>query len=218
MKQLSVYIVEDVKEVREGLRYLLSLDGEINVTAAFSSAEDLISDLSGGGRADVILMDIGLPGMDGIDATKIVKENYPEISVLILTIFGEHEKIIRAVKAGASGYVLKNTKPTQLSDQIKSIKAGGTPISPEAASKLFDEFKKDEKITLPGDEAGIYNLTAREKEILKSIANGYTYKEIADIFKISSATVKKHILHIYRKLDVSSKVEFMKKVINENLL
>lgn len=217
MKQLSVYIVEDVNEVREGLRYLLSLDGEINVTGAFSSAEELILDLSRGGRADVILMDIGLPGMDGIEATKVVKKSYPRISVLMLTVFGEQEKIIRAVKAGASGYVLKNTKPSQLSDQIKSIRNGGSPISPEAASKLFEEFKKDEKTSFPGDDDA-YNLTAREKEILKSIANGYTYKEIAGIFKISSATVKKHILHIYRKLDVSSKVEFMKKVLNENLL
>ncbi len=220
MEQLKIFIVEDAREVRDGLRYLLGLDEEIQVARTFSCAEDLLAELSAGRKCDIILMDIGLPGIDGIEATRIVKKKYPLISVVMLTIFGEQEKIIRAVRAGASGYVLKNTGPSLLAGQLKSIRTGGSPISPEAASKLFDEFKKEEKppSSAFSQEESVYKLTAREKEILQSIANGYTYREIADIHKISSATVKKHILHIYRKLDVSSKVEFMKKVFNENML
>lgn len=218
MEKLKVLIVEDIKEVREGLRYLLSLDRDITVAGTFGNAENLLEKLSNGLPCDVILMDIGLPaGMDGIEAVKIIKKKYPEINVVMLTVFGEREKILKALRAGASGYVLKNTKPEQLADQIKSIRNGGSPLSPEAASKLLDELKKDDKYSKEQEESD-YNLTSREKEILKGIANGYTYREIAEIHGISSSTVKKHILHIYRKLDVSSKVEFMKKIFMENML
>ena len=216
MEEIRIFIVEDVKEVREGLRYLLGLDSEIRVSRTFSSAEDLLEELEKGRYADIILMDIGLPGMDGIEATGVIRDKYPSIKVVMLTIFGEQDKIVKAVKAGASGYVLKNARPAVLTDQLKSIKSGGTPISPEAASKLFLELTKE---NVPDrNEESRYNLTAREKEILKGIAEGLTYREIAHSFGISCATVKKHILHIYRKLDVSSKVEFMKKVFNEKLL
>ena len=163
---------------------------------------------------DVILMDIGLPRMSGIKATRLIKEKYPEVNVLILTIFEEEEKILSAVKAGATGYILKNMEPGELVGQIKSLHKGGSPISPNVARKILQEFQKESSRASEAD----YHLTPREKEILKDIVEGYTYTQIADNRFIASSTVKKHILHIYQKLDVTSKVEFVKKVINEKLI
>lgn len=214
MDELTLFLVEDEKEVREGLRYLLNMDQEIRVRRTFASAEELLAELATGRRAEIVLMDIGLPGINGIEAAEKIRQSYPDIKVVILTVFEEQEKIVRAIEAGAAGYVLKNTKPALLVEQLKTIRSGGAPISPAAAGKLFASLQRDETAAA----AGSYNLTPREREVLKGIAEGYTYKEIAEQHHISSATVKKHILHIYRKLNVSSKVEFMKKVFRENLI
>jgi DNA-binding NarL/FixJ family response regulator len=216
MDSLRVFIVEDEKEVREGLKYLLNLYSEIKVARTFSCAEDLIADLESGREADIVLMDIGLPGIDGIKATEKIRQIKPEIKVIMLTVFEEPEKIFKAIKAGAAGYVLKNTKPAQLVEQLKTLNRGGAPISPEAAGKLFSEIQKES--LHDNTDSSSYHLTEREYEVLKDIAEGYNYRETAERMNISSATVKKHILHIYRKLNVSSRVEFMKKVINENLI
>ena len=213
-KLIKLVIVEDVKEVREGLKYLLSLDKDITVVQTYKDAEGLLKDLSIMTTPDVILMDIGLPRMSGIKATRLIKEKYPEVNVLILTIFEEEEKILSAVKAGATGYILKNMEPGELVGQIKSLHKGGSPISPNVARKILQEFQKESSRASETD----YHLTPREKEILKDIAEGYTYTQIADNRFIASSTVKKHILHIYQKLDVTSKVEFVKKVINEKLI
>ncbi len=227
MDILKVYIVEDEKEVREGLRYLLNLYNEIKVARTFSCAEDLLSDIESGRSADIVLMDIGLPGIDGIRATERIKKLNSSMKVIMLTVFEEPDKIFRAIRAGASGYVLKNTKPAQLVEQLKTLSQGGAPISPEAAGKLFSEIQKDNQTAVSSiginsengtDADNDYKLTDREYEVLEAIAAGYNYRETAERLNISSATVKKHILHIYRKLDVSSRVEFMKKVIGENLI
>jgi len=213
-KLIRLVIVEDVKEVRDGLKYLLSLDKEIKVVQTYKDAEELLKDLSIMTTPDVILMDIGLPRMSGIKATSLIKEKYPEVNVLILTIFEEEEKILSAVKAGATGYILKNMEPGELIRQIKSLYKGGSPISPNVARKILQEFQKESSRASETD----YHLTPREKEILKDIIEGYSYTQIAANRFIASSTVKKHILHIYQKLDVTSKVEFVKKVINEKLI
>lgn len=212
---IRIVIVEDSLEAREGFKYLLRLDQEIKILKTCERAEELLDDQDILEMTDVILMDIELPGMNGIKATRLIKERYPEIDVLILTIFEEQEKIIKAFQAGATGYILKNTDPGELLGQVKSLKQGGSPISPGAARKLLEEIKrKGEMSKTPSD----YNLTGRELEVFKAIVEGYTYREIADELNMASSTAKKHILHIYKKLNVSSKVEFIKKVIEENLL
>lgn len=126
----------------------------------------------------------------------------------------EEDKILSAIQAGATGYVLKNTDPGELASQIKSIYEGGSPISPNIARKLLTEFRKERN----HNKRKNYNLTPREKEIFKGIADGLTYREISSRYNIASSTVKKHILHIYRKLEVNSKVEFIKKVMEEDLI
>ena len=224
MEKLKVFIVEDEKEVREGLKYLLNLYSEIKVARTFSCAEDLIREIESGRSADIVLMDIGLPGMDGIKATEKICRINSKVKVIMLTVFEEPDKIFRAIRAGAAGYVLKNTKPAQLVEQLKTLNRGGAPISPEAAGKLFSEIQKENSgsgLSYPDQDASAeneYKLTDREFDVLKAIAEGLNYRETAEQLNISSATVKKHILHIYRKLNVSSRVEFMKKVIGENLI
>jgi len=211
---INLVIVEDGKEVREGLRYLLNLDRQIRITETFSNAEQLLTSLKTIPIPDVVLMDIGLPRMNGIEATRILKEQYPGINVLILTIFEEEEKILDSIRAGANGYILKNTRPGELIEQIKSVYQGGSPISPTVARRILMEIQKDKRNNPKKD----YNLTPREKQILKDIVDGCTYKEIAERYYIAGSTAKKHILHIYQKLNVTSKAEFVKKVIDEELI
>ena len=211
---IELIIVEDDKDVREGLKYLLSLDSQIRVINVYRNAEKMINDLEIIRIPNIILMDIGLPKMDGIEATGIIKKQYPKISILMLTIFEEEDKILRAIRAGADGYILKNTKGIDLVEQIKSLYSGGSPISPIVARKILHKVQREEKEVVRKE----YNLTRREKEILTGIIKGYTYREVAEEYCIASSTVKKHVLHIYRKLDVRSKVEFVKKVLNEKLV
>ncbi len=211
---ITLSIIEDIDEVRQGLKYLIDADPDIKVLKTYSKAETFINSFPLLTVPDIILMDIGLPGINGIEATQIIKKEYPDIDILILTIFEEEDKILTAIQAGATGYILKNTRPGDLISQIKSIHTGGSPISPHIARKILDEFRKETKVVEKKD----YNLTRREKEILQSIVEGLTYKEISRKHGIASSTVKKHILHIYRKLEVNSKVEFIKKVMDENLV
>ena len=211
---INLCIIEDIDEVRQGLKYLIDADPDIHIIRTYNKAEGFIDSFPLLAVPDIILMDIGLPEISGIEATKIIKKAYPEIDILILTIFEEEDKILSAIQAGATGYILKNTRPGDLISQIKSINSGGAPISPQVAWKILHEFRKVTKKIEKKD----YNLTPREKEILNSIVDGLTYKEISVRHGIASSTVKKHILHIYRKLQVNSKVEFIKKVIDENLL
>lgn len=207
---ITLMICEDVKDAREGLRYLLGMEEDIHVLEAVASAEDLFLAIQRCGQPDIVLMDIVLPGMSGIEATEKIKRTYPAVKVLILTIFEEEEKILSAIQAGATGYILKNTRPGEVVSQIKALHSGGSPISPNVARVLLDEFRKDNSSRIQED----YRLTPREKEIMKGIIKGYTYREIAEQYNIASSTVKKHILHIYKKLEVNSKVEFIKKVMN----
>ena len=211
---INLVIVEDQKEVREGLRYLLGLDGRIRVVKVFECAEDLIAAADDLPRVDIVLMDIGLPGMSGIEATRFLSRRRPDINILILTVFEDEDKILESIRAGANGYLLKNTKPELLLEQIAGAASEGSPISPVVARRLLDEIKRGGR----PDAAGDYGLTPREKEILSDVVDGLTYREIAVRHGIAGSTAKKHILHIYRKLDVTSKAEIVKKVIRERLV
>jgi DNA-binding NarL/FixJ family response regulator len=211
---VGLAIVEDEKNVREGLRYLLGLDGRIRIVASFGKAEELFAYLEDGGKVDIVLMDIHLPGMDGIEATRRLQTSRPEIIVLILTIFEEEETILDAIKAGAKGYILKNTKPDALLDQIMSAASEGSPISPTVARRILDEIRRGDV----GSRVSDYALTTRETEVLRDIVNGLTYRELADKHHIAGSTAKKHILHIYQKLNVNSKAEVVRKALEERLI
>lgn len=210
----TVVIVEDQKEVREGLSYLLGRDGRVRVEAGFERAEDFLSWLSRREPPDVVLMDIHLPGMSGIEATRAALELRPRACVLILTVFEESDTILAAIRAGAQGYLLKNTRPDALVDQILAARDQGSPISPSVASRLLEELRKGAPAAPPAD----YGLTAREREVLRDVVDGLTYRELAERHSIAGSTAKKHILHIYQKLNVSSKAEIVRKALDEGLV
>ncbi|HCM25786.1 MAG: DNA-binding response regulator [Treponema sp. GWB1_62_6] len=213
-RQIRILIVEDQKEVREGLRYLLGLDRRIVVVKTFDRAEGLLEYLPGLAAPDLVLMDIGLPGMSGIEATRALRKLYPQINIIILTVFEDEEKLLASIRAGANGYILKNTKPEVLLEQIISAVTDGSPISPRVARRLLDEIKREGGT----EERETYGLTAREKQILSDVVDGLTCREIAEKLNIAASTAKKHILHIYRKLDVSTKADFVRKAIREKLV
>ena len=211
---IRVAIVEDMKDVREGIGYYLNLEPTFKVRGTFESAEALIQSLESGQAIDVVLMDIQLPGITGIEAIPLIKQQSPETAILMLTIFEDHDKILQSIRAGAGGYILKNTKPHNLIEQIKSLHDGGSPISPTIARTILTEIQRESS----KDAIKDYGLTPREHQILEDIIDGLTYKEIAERYIIAASTAKKHILHIYQKLNVSSKVEIVKKVMREHLI
>ena len=208
-QHIRIAIVEDMKDVREGMGYYLNMEPTFQVRGSFESAETFLESLESGRRVDVVLMDIQLPGMTGIEAVPLVKERSPDTAVLMLTIFEDQEKILQSIRAGAGGYILKNTKPQNLIEQIKSLHDGGSPISPTIARTILTEIQRES----PPNVTKNYGLTPREHQILEDIIDGLTYKDIAERYDIAASTAKKHILHIYQKLNVSSKVEIVKKVI-----
>ena len=213
-RELRIAIVDDETEVREGLRYLIGLHAAFQVSEVFGDAESFFAHLGEAPPPDLVLMDIGLPGMDGIEALRRIKESRPAIRVLILTVFEDEERILTAIRNGADGYLLKTTRPEVLVEQIQEACEGRAPLSPAVATRLIAEIRKG-TATAPKRE---YGLTPREREIIQDVANGLTYREIADERRIAASTAKKHILHIYQKLNVSSKAEFVKKVIDEDLV
>jgi DNA-binding NarL/FixJ family response regulator len=214
VKPPTVAIVEDQKEVREGLVYLLGLDRRVHVVASFERAEDLLSWSAVNDEPDIVLMDIHLPGMDGIQATSAMQAAHPASIVLILTIFEEPDTILAAFRAGAKGYILKNTRPDVLLEQILSSRDEGSPISPTVARRLLDELRRGGQ----GAPVADYGLTIREREVLRDIVDGLTYKELAEKHHIAGSTAKKHMLHIYQKLNVSSKAEIVRKALDERLV
>lgn len=210
---IKVAIFEDNRSLREGLFQLIDGSDGFRCVGAFANCERLIKQIEDA-RPDVILMDIELPGISGIDAVKILKENFPEIKVLMETIFEDDDKIFNSICNGAEGYILKNTPPVLILSAIKEIYEGGAPMTPSVASKVLKMFKKNSSSSLKES----FNLSEREKEILKNLVEGMSYKMIAANCFISIDTVSGHIKNIYKKLRVHSKSEAVTKAIKKNII
>lgn len=200
---IAVAIVEDRRDVREGLRYLIDLSEGCRVFGTYPQAEAALAAFAAG-RPDVVLMDIELPGIDGIEATRRVKASWPEIQVMMLTIYDDDERIFRSLSAGATGYVLKKTPPAQLVRDIATVYQGGSPMTSGIARRVVQTFHAP---SAPEPDADVASLTPREEEILALLANGHRYREIATELFISIDTVRTHIRHIYEKLHVRSRTE-----------
>jgi DNA-binding NarL/FixJ family response regulator len=212
---IRVWLIEDNTLFRTGVqRGIDSLPG-MECGLCFASAEAAFEALDTEEPPDVILLDVQLPGMDGIKALKILKDRAPRSRVMILTVFDDADKIFRAVCAGAAGYVLKSSGVDRIGEAIHQVMEGGAPMTPEVARKVLDAFTRIEPIAGATND---YQLTDREKEILGFMAGGLMKKEIAVKSGLSIHTVSSHIRHIYEKLQVSSNTAAVAKALREGLV
>ncbi len=211
---ISVVIVEDNHTIREGLAALINDTSGYKCIGAYMDCESFLKDLNKI-EPDVVLMDIALPGMNGIEGVKAATERKPELNVLMLTIYEESEKVFDALCAGACGYLVKKTPPLRLLEAIKEVYEGGSPMSSRIARQVINAFKEGNP---PKDGNEEFNLSEREKEVLTSLANGNNYREIADELFISVDTVRHHIRNIYKKLHVHSRSEAVAKAIRRKII
>ncbi len=208
---IKVSIIEDHNDFRQGLAYLISASDGFECVDTFVSAEEGIDGLTG--KEDVLLLDINLPSMSGIEAIPLIRERFPNLKIIMLTIFDDDDNIMNAILAGADGYLLKKTAPPQVLNSLKTCIAGGSPMTPGIAKKVLSLFKKH--IPVKNDD---FSLTQREMEILNLLVDGWENQAIADKLFISVQTVRNHIRHIYDKLQVHSKSQAVVKAIRERLV
>lgn len=202
---ITVAIVEDDDVIREGIMEYLDNQENLICTAAKSSVEHFLAVLNEETVPDVILMDIGLPGMSGISGMKLITEKYPEVSIIMFTVYNDSHKIFESLCAGASGYLLKNTSFPEIKQAIEIIQGGGSMMSPPIARKVMEHFHPGKKLKVTSP------LTAKEKEIVQGLVDGLSYKMIAGAASISIETVRTHIKNIYKKLHVHCKAEVIRK-------
>lgn len=207
---ITLAIVEDLDEVRDGLKNFISLSQDFKVLDTFKTAEEAVHDLPSL-KPDIVIMDINLPGMNGIECIKHIKEKAPATQFMMFTVYENDEKVFEALKAGASGYLLKNTGLVQLIESLKELHNGGSPMSANIARKLVTLFRSEQK-----EAANLAVLSSRENEILQLLAKGLLYKEIAEQLSISISTVRQHIHHIYEKLHVQNRTEAINKAFGKH--
>lgn len=201
---IRVSIVEDLAEIRDGLVDLVRSDRELLLVGSFEDAESAVDQLPGL-RPDIVVMDINLPGMSGIDCIKTVKEKCPGTQFMMFTVYENDDKVLQAMQAGATGYLLKRTKPEQILEGIKELNQGGSPMSSNIARKLLNIFLHEKKAAKQDV------LSDRENEVLQLLADGLLYKEIADRLYIGHGTVRQHLHNIYEKLHVHNRTEAVNK-------
>ncbi|MEO8086631.1 MAG: response regulator transcription factor [Bacteroidota bacterium] len=208
---IRVIIFEDIELIREYLQQIISSCIDLRFVAAFADARDVIKAIEST-QPDVVLMDIQMPGISGIQALRMIKERFPNVQVLMQTVLEDDDKIFDAICAGASGYLLKNTSDEKTIEAIKDVYEGGVPFSPSVARRVLDLVKPEKKNT-----DNNFDLSKRELEILNCLVQGMSYKLIATACFISIDTVKTHIKNIYHKLQVNSKSEAVIKAIKNKI-
>ena len=212
---IRVVLFEDNKLVRDALQAILNGTAGFTCCGAWADGNNWESDINRS-EPDVVLMDIGMPGLNGIEITKKICDRFPHIKILIQTVFNDSEKIFLALCAGASGYILKNDPPHKFIEAIHEVYNGGAPISSAVAKKVLGFFANQNIILVsPGNED--YHLSEREKEILRMMVESSNYKAIAEKTFISYETVRTHVKNIYKKLHVSSRNEAVMKAIQQGL-
>ncbi len=210
---ISVVIIED-NEVAAGLLREYIESDDICVSAVYSSGEDALERISQGGLPDVFMVDIGLPGISGVEVTRRIKDLYPDAEIIIQTIFEDTGTIIDAIKAGASGYILKASPRDETIRALREVVQGGSFLSGKIARKILVEFNAMETGAGQTDNLDAYSLTPREKEIIEELIRGSSYKEIAALIGISVHTVNNHIRKIYEKMRVHSRGEAVAKALD----
>jgi DNA-binding NarL/FixJ family response regulator len=220
-RKIQVVVCEDQPQILKNQLKILQDSPEIEVIGTALSGEAAL-ELLAKKQPDVLLQDLGLPRMTGIEVTREVKRRWASVEVLIFTIFDEEEKVIDAVKAGASGYLLKGASSEKLLEAIREVKAGGTIIQPNLARRLLRHFHVPETDARPPpghrEEPPMRPLTEREIEILRLIAKGLSNSEAAGVLGLSRATVRTHLEHIYDKLEVTNRVEAVTEGLRKGLI
>ncbi|TAL46807.1 MAG: response regulator transcription factor [Chitinophagaceae bacterium] len=201
---VKICIVEDIKEVREGMASLLSLDSRFEMLAAWSDAETAIDELPAW-QPDIVIMDINLPGLSGIECLKKAKALCPKTQFIMFTIYENDEKVFEALAAGANGYLLKKTSLSKIVESLIDLHEGGAPMSNQIARKVIERMHSNE------NTEGIQVLSSRENEVLQLLAKGLLYKEIAEKLSITPGTVGQHVHKIYEKLHVQNRTEAINK-------
>ncbi len=211
-----IAIFDDNKSIRESITMLLGTVPDMEVAGSFSHVLDCVADVRGC-RPDIILMDIEMPGMTGIEALKLIKAEFPQVQVLMQTVFEDDDRVFDSICAGASGYILKNQLNTRLIEAVRELQYGGSPMSPSIARKVLAKLQQIPQ-HVQSTPAPDYRLSPREKEVLACIVEGLSYKMIADRLTISYETVRSHVKKIYEKLHVASLTEAVAKAINQKLV
>jgi DNA-binding NarL/FixJ family response regulator len=202
---ILVSLIEDDREIREAICSFLNSQSNMLCELAEESVERFLRHLRPENVPDVILMDIGLPGMSGISGIKLIKEKYPDIDIIMLTVHNDPHKIFQSLCAGASGYLLKTTPFTEIKKSIEELYAGGAPMTPQIARRVIEYFHPGEGLKTESP------LTDKEKEVVMDLVDGLSYKMIADKQGVSIETVRTHIKHIYTKLHVHCKADVIRK-------
>jgi DNA-binding NarL/FixJ family response regulator len=213
---VRIAIFDDNKNIRESLTLLLQTVEDFEVAGCFPHVLDCVDDIKQS-HPDVILMDIEMPAMSGIEAVKRLKKEFPQIQVLMQTVFEDDDRVFDSICAGASGYILKNQLNTKLIDAIRELQFGGSPMSPSIARKVLNKMQAVASLIKP-EAAPDYHLTTREKDVLGCLVNGLSYKMIASELDISYETVRSHVKKIYEKLHVASLTEVVAKAIHQKLV
>jgi DNA-binding NarL/FixJ family response regulator len=205
-------VIEDQRDIREGLTMLINGTAGYHCTGSYRSMEEALDKIKSD-VPDVVLCDIGLPGMSGIDGIRILRERHPNLLLLMLTVYDDDERIFDALCAGACGYLLKRTSPARLLESLKEAVTGGAPMSPEVASRVIALFRE-----IHPPERADYQLTPHETRLLRLLVEGYNYTTAAEELHVSYNTIKFHMRHVYEKLQVHSKSEAVAKAMVERLV
>ncbi len=204
---ITICIIEDILDILNGLESIIKKDKRFNLLKSFTNAEEAINEIPSL-NPNLVLTDINLPQKSGIDCLMEIKPNSPEIQFIMFTIYEDSDQVFDALKAGASGYILKNTSPEKIIDSLIELYDGGSPMSPKIARKVLSSFSYDVS------KNNVLDLISkREHEVLVLLSKGFLYKEIADKLNISISTVKRHLNHIYQKLQVQNKTEAINKML-----
>jgi DNA-binding NarL/FixJ family response regulator len=200
--KIYVSLVEDNQFIRMALEQIIMATDGYELKGSYSSAEEAVEQMPSQ-IPDVVLMDINMGGMSGIEAVAILKQQFPEIRFMMCTVYEDDEKIFDALSAGASGYILKKSKPSELMGAVRELYDGGAPMSSQIAARVVSSFRKKEE----SRENLLEKLSQREYEILEALVKGRLYKEIGQDMNISTETVRKHVYNVYKKLHINNRIE-----------
>jgi len=210
-ERVSVWLVEDNNTFRNTIARVLNQVSDLDCPRHFSNSEEALAALADGTVPDVVLVDVELPGMNGIEAVRKIKSLSPATRIIMLTVFDDHDKILKAICAGASGYLLKTSPLEKIVESIRDVYAGGAPMTPRVAHSVLDMFSR---LMVPHED---YGLTGREQRILELMTQGLIKKEIADQLSLSYHTVDTHLRNIYAKLHVNTRSGAVAKALKERL-